>query len=568
MLLPIDFVDDACRISLTREACGGPHNSRKLLPRDDSTQLAQFIGFNRNNNSVDHWRELWNPVVLLGGAGTIGVVAAQWPMTRRVLGPWCLLALFLALTSWSDAGDANLTRGVFTISIAWGLLLIVAQWPQRLSDFEQHEPRSLMSLPLHLVLLAGFCLTASAGDLVTLFLGLQLVVFGAAVVTSEVHTSPTRERGITGITPRWRVGLVSVDAVLAGLLLLGFVLLIAITGSTRVETIAEALRTSYLTRDAARSAIVGGGSRLLTLALVFVGTALSGYAFAAPFHPRGIDAVARASLSTAPSALLLPRAAALLVWLRLWPNTLTSSESTAQLLVGVLAGITLVVPLLQARLERNLVRQWTLLAVAQGGWLLLSITAWAFDRKTAPPSEAWPVIEWNLPNAAQAAWLWLLVDGVALIGLFGVLAYLQRRERRAEFLEDLQGLTKFEPLAAVCAAVCLLSLTGVPLLAGFWSRLFVGMAAMDVRGEWGPAQLLVPHTGLMALTALAALSSVWSASIAGRAVWTMFFGLPLGQPRPTGASSSLFVAVLASLMLLGCGLLPGPLLSWLCAPLD
>jgi hypothetical protein len=48
----------------------------------------------------------------------------------------------------------------------------------------------------------------------------------------------------------------------------------------------------------------------------------------------------------------------------------------------------------------------------------------------------------------------------------------------------------------------------------------------------------------------------------------MFFGLPLGQPRPTGASSSLFVAVLASLMLLGCGLLPGPLLSWLCAPLE
>ena len=539
-----------------------------LLPQDDSTQPAQVIGFNRNNNSVDHWRELWNPVVLLGGAGTIGVVAGQWPMTRRLLGPWCLLALFLALTSWSDAGDANLTRGVFAISIAWGLLLIVAQWPQRLSDLEQHEPRSLMSLPLHLVLLAGLCLTASAGDVVTLFLGLQLVVFGAAVVTSEVHKSPTRERGITGITPRLRVGLVSVNAVLAGLLLLGFVLLTAITGSTRVETIAEALQTSYLTRDAARSAIVGGGSRLLTLALAFVGTALSGYAFAVPFHPRGVDAVARASLSTAPSALLLPRAAALLVWLRLWPSTLTTSEATAQLLVGVLAGITFVVPLLQARLERNLVRQWTLLAVAQGGWLLLSIAARAVDRKPAPPSEAWPVIEWNLPNAAQAAWLWLLVDGVALIGLFGVLAYLRRRDRRAEFLEDLQGLTKFEPLAAVCAAVCLLSLTGVPLLAGFWSRLFVGMAAMDVRGEWGPAQLLVPHTGLMALTALAALSSVWSVSIAGRSVWTMFFGLPLGQPRPAGASSSLFVAVLASLMLLGCGLLPGPLLSWLCAPLD
>ena len=501
---------------------------------------------------MNHWHEFWNPVVLLGGAGAIGVVATRWPIARRVIGPWCLLALFLAITSWSDASDTNLTRGVFAISVAWGLLLIVAQWPHFSDTDEPRRLQLLMSLPLHLVLLSGLCLTASAGNLVTLFLGLQLVSVGATVVTSDSAFD--------------RSGLSRVNAVLAGLLLFGFVLLVAITGSTRVDTIAEALRTSYQTYDAARSAIAGGGSRLLTLSIAFVGTALSGYAFAAPFHPRGVDAVARASLSTAPSALLLPRAAAVLVCLRLWPGTLTSSESSAQLLVGVLAGVTLIVPLLQARLERNLVRQWTLLAVAQGGWLLLSIAAWAFDRRPTGPSEVWPVVEWNLPNAAQAAWLWLLMDGIAFIGLFGVLAYLRRRERPAEFLEDLQGLWCFEPLAAGCAAVCLLSLTGTPLLAGFWSRLFVALSAMDVRGEWGPPQLLVPHIGLNALTALAALSSVWSASIAGRSVWTMFFGLPLGQPRPTGASSSLFVAVLASLMLLGCGLLPGPLLSWLCAP--
>ncbi len=545
-----------------------------LPPHDESTQPAQNIGLGGNDNSVDHWRELWNPVVLLGGAGTIGVVAAQWPKMRGLLGPWCLLAMLLALLSWSDAGDANLTRGVFAISMAWGLLLIVAQWPQRVTESEQGDSRKLMILPLSLVLLAGLGLTASAGDVATLFMGLQLIVFGAAVVASTTHTSPTRERGgldgeraSEGI-PRWRVGLVSVDAVLSGLLLLGFVLLIAVTGSTRVDTIAEALHTSYLTRDAARSAIAGGGSRLLTLAITFIGVALSGYAFAAPFHPRVVDAVERASLSTAPTTLLLPRVAALLVWLRLWPSTLTASESTAQLLVGVLAGVTFVLPLLQARIERNLVRQWTLLAVAQGGWLLLSIAAWSFDRKPVGPSEAWPVVEWNLPNAAQSVWFWLLFDGVAVIGLFGALAFLRRRERRAEFLEDLQGLSKYEPIAAVCSTICLLSLVGVPLLAGFWSRLFVALAAMEVRGEWGPAQLLVPHIGLLTLTALAAVSSVWSASIAGRSVWTMFFGLPLGQPRPAGASSSLFVAVLASLMLLGCGLLPGPLLSWLCAPLE
>ena len=89
---------------------------------------------------------------------------------------------------------------------------------------------------------------------------------------------------------------------------------------------------------------------------------------------------------------------------------------------------------------------------------------------------------------------------------------------------------------------------------------------MNVRGEWGPPALLVPHAGLLLLTAFMALSAVWSASIAMRSVWMMLFGLPLGQPRSVGAVSSLFSAVLASVILIGCGVLPGPLLSWLCAP--
>jgi NADH:ubiquinone oxidoreductase subunit 2 (subunit N) len=204
--------------------------------------------------------------------------------------------------------------------------------------------------------------------------------------------------------------------------------------------------------------------------------------------------------------------------------------------------------------------------VAQGGWLLLAITAWSFPKKPASDVNSRLLVEWNLPTAAQAAWLLLLLEGVAVIGLSGVLAYLRRRERAVEFVDDLRGLVHFEPIAPVCATVGLLSLSGLPLLAGFWSRLLVALAAMNVRGEWGPPALLIPHTGLLLLTAFLTLSTVWSASIALRSVWTMWFGLPLGQPRPAGAVSSLFSAVLASMLLFGCGVLPGPLLSWLCAP--
>ena len=505
---------------------------------------------------MQDWRDLWNPVAILGGAGTLGLIASSWPAARRGIAPGCLLALLLAALSWSDAGSDDLTRATFTVSLIWGALLTALHW----SDERE------CALPLQLVLLAGLCLMSRAGDVVTLFLGLQIVSLGAGALRSPRGQSAQDDQ----FPLMW-------------LLLLGGLLLVAVTGSTRLETIHEALQTSYVNRT---TAIAGGASRVLTLSVIFIGTALAGYAVCVPFHFSFVSG----SLNRKPQActtsstdddffqpdahacglrlneLLLPRAASLLAWVKLWPGTITASESTAQLLIGVLAAITAVVPLLHARVERHLVKQWWLLAVAQGGWLLLAIGAWSFQKKAAAINSAWPVVEWNLPTAAQAAWLLLLLDGVAVIGLCGVLAYLRRRERPVEFADDLRGLFHFEPIAAVCASVCLLSLSGLPLLAGFWSRLLIALAAMNVRGDWGPPGLLIPHAGLLLLTAFLALSAVWSASIALCSVWTMLFGLPLGQPRPAGAVSSLFSAVLASVILIGCGVLPGPLLSWLCAP--
>ncbi len=506
------------------------------------------------------WRDLWNPVAVLGGAGTVGLIASSWPVARRGIAPGCLLALLLAALSWNDSASDDLARATFTVSLIWGALLTALHW----SDEREN------ALPLQLVLLAGLCLMSQAGDVVTLFLGLQIASLGGSVL-SLPRGRPAR----TGQFP------------LMWLLLLGGLLLVAVTGSTRLDTIHEALQTSYVNRASAGFAIAGGGSRVLTLSVIFIGTALAGYAVCVPFHfarhdvqasgaasgPRWLAGIETTGGLTPPRSPdfthtndLFARAAALLAWVKLWPGTITATESTAQLLIGVLAAITAVVPLLQARVERHLVKQWWLLAVAQGGWLLLAIGAWSFVKKAAAFNPAWPVVEWNLPTAAQAAWLLLLLDGVAVIGLCGVLAYLHRRERPVAFVDDLRGLFHFEPIAAVCASVCLLSLSGLPLLAGFWSRLFVALAAMNVRGDWGPPGLLISHAGLLLLTAFLALSAVWSASIAMRSVWTMLFGLPLGQPRPAGAVSSLFSAVLASVILIGCGVLPGPLLSWLCAP--
>lgn len=502
-------------------------------------------------------QELWSPSGILAVAGSIGLIASAWPKTQRWVAWSCMLALWPALWSSTDFGADDLSRGAIMVSLIWAALLVVLHWPNVRERGSLVDPSGSRDLPLQFVLLAGLCLMAQAGDVVTLFLGLQLVTVGTRMLMSS--DGPIDE----------------LQSPLPWLLLLGFMLLVAVTGATRIETISEALRTSYVHQNAANYKIAGGGSRLLTLSVILIGTALAGYAVSVPFHfqffvpPSGEDRDKdhlKVGLRTDATALWLPRAAVLIAWVKLWPATIIAAEPTAQLLVGVLAAITSIVPLLQARVERSLVRQWMLLAIAQGGWLLLAVAVRAFESTGPAAKPAMLIVEWNLPSATQAAWLLLLMDGVALIGLSGVLTFLRRRERPVEFLDDLRGLLHAEPIAAVCASVCLLSLSGLPLLAGFWSRLFLALDAMNVRGEWGPPHLMIPHNGLLLLTAVLVLSTVWSASIAMRSVWTMTFGLPLGQPRPTGSVSSLFAAVLASMILIGCGVLPGPLLSWLCSP--
>ena len=500
---------------------------------------------------MDTLLDLWSPAGILAVTGTIGLIASAWPATRRWVAWWCLLALVPAFWSSANFVVDDVSRGAVTVSLIWAALLVVLHWPNAVTSASSAESPSSRDLPLQFVLLAGLCLMAESGDVVTLFLGLQLIAMGTRALTSADRAA---------VCP-----IDEAQSPLPWLLLLGFVLLVAVTGATRIETIAEALRLSYVPQDATNYKIAGGGSRMLTLSVILIGTSLAGYAVCAPFHFVSARIKALGS-ETHPLLVWLSRAAVLIAWVKLWPATIIASELTAQILVGVLAAIASVVPLLQARIERSLVRQWTLLAVAQGGWLLLAIAVRAFESTVPGADSARLVVEWNLPSATQAGWLLLLTDGVALIGLCGVLTYLRRRERPVDFVDDLRGLLRSEPIAAVCASVCLLSLSGMPLLAGFWSRLFLVLDAMNVRGEWGPPHLMIPHNGLLLLTAWLALSTVWSASIAMRSVGTMLFGLPLSSPRPRGSVSSLFAAVLASMILIGCGVLPGPLLSWLCSP--
>ena len=164
--------------------------------------------------------------------------------------------------------------------------------------------------------------------------------------------------------------------------------------------------------------------------------------------------------------------------------------------------------------------------------------------------------------SAVAGFFYLGSYLVAMVGLFAVLCYLARRTREIEYVEDLRGLIRGEPVAALCAAVCSMSLAGLPPLPMFWGNLMlVVSAATAPSGSEGDFQRFGDSyfvlLGLAALGCLLLVAAYW------RLVSAMFLSMPIGQPQPAGGETALAAAVLAAMLTLGLGLFPAPLLEHL-----
>jgi NADH-quinone oxidoreductase subunit N len=240
----------------------------------------------------------------------------------------------------------------------------------------------------------------------------------------------------------------------AAFLLFGFSLLYGLTGSIELPEIAQELARE-------------GMSPLLAVALVMILAAFGFKAAAAPFHLWAPDAYQGAP---APSAALIASASKLaglvLFWRLLWPGLHGVSGQLTELqrghwgwmaIVGVLAAASMLLGNLAALAQSNVRRLLAYSAIAHAGVLLLGVIV----AKDAPA-----------PLLYYAA-----TYGIATVGAFGVIGVLDRNGG-CQRLDDLAGLSARSPLLAACLMVFILSLAGIPPLAGFFGKFYVFAAAL------------------------------------------------------------------------------------------
>ncbi len=305
----------------------------------------------------------------------------------------------------------------------------------------------------------GFTLMAAASNLLTVFLALELASLSLYILAGFNKTSP---ESAEAALKYYLFG-----GMAAAFLLFGFSLLYGLTGSIHLNQIAVQLA-------------IQGQPPLMIVALVMILVAFGFKAAAAPFHLWAPDVYQGAP---APAAALIASAsklAGLVLFTRLlWPGLGGAVGTVAHVpvtvgwapVVALLALASLLLGNLGALAQTNVRRLLAYSAIAHAGILLLGVIA--AGRIGLGP-----------------LFYYAATYGLATVGAFGVIAALES-SGPVQKLTDLAGLFRRSPLLAGCLAVFVLSLAGIPPLAGFFAKFAVFASVLRLGGVAGPAGWLV-----------------------------------------------------------------------------
>src|SRR5580658_4968597 len=365
---------------------------------------------------------------------------------------------------------------------------------------------------LALSALLGIFVLVSANRLLTIYLGVELLALSVYALVAFDRDS--------GVSAEAAMKYFVLGAIASGALLYGMSLIYGLTGTLRLDAIAERLQNPL--------------DPGIILGLVFIVVAVAFKLGAVPFHMWLPDVYEGAPTSVTLFIGTAPKIAYFALTLRLLAQGLSGSTAEWTQMLAVLAVLTLLLGNLVALVQTNIKRLLAYSTIANVGYILLGFVA-------------------GIPDGYAAALYYTLVYVLTVLGAFGVILLAGAKGFEADRLEDYKGLHRRDPLLAATMLVLMFSLAGVPPFVGFWAKLRIFQALWESHHLW--------------LVIVAAAMSVVGAYYYLRIIKLMYFDDPAGAQPPTtrelGLRLTLSVNAAAVLVL---GLLPGPLLD-LCARL-
>ena len=354
----------------------------------------------------------------------------------------------------------------------------------------------------------GGLVLISAGSLITLYLGLELMSLCLYAMVAFDRES--------GIAAESAIKYFVLGSMASGTLLYGMSIVYGVAGSLELAAIANGVQNGL-------GANVG---LIFGLAFVIVGV---GFKFGAvPFHMWIPDVYEGSPTSVTVFIGTASKLAAFALAMRLLPEAMGGAQPDWSQMLVVLSVLSMAVGNLVAIAQTNLKRMLAYSTISHIGYILLGILA-------------------GTPQGYQAAMFYMLSYVIVAAGAFGMILLLARQGFEADKLVDFKGLNQRSPWFAGMMAILMFSLAGLPPFIGFWAKLGVIQAVLGVNMTW--------------LGVLAVLFSVVGAFFYLRIVKLMYFDEPTDRSILGGSMLMRTVLSANALLVFGLGVVPGTLLE-------
>jgi NADH-quinone oxidoreductase subunit N len=361
--------------------------------------------------------------------------------------------------------------------------------------------------------ITGAMIVAGSTDLLLLFVGLELMVLPGYMLAGFARRDPYSTEGA--------IKYFLLGSFSSAILLFGLAYVWGLTGTTRVDGVAAALQTAF-----AHGSIQPG----LAMGLAFMTVGVAFKMAAVPFHYWTPDAYQGSPTPVTAYLSVGPKIGAFAIALRLFVGALGPLKADWLPVVILLAAATMTLGNLVAITQDNVKRMLAYSSIAHTGYILVGLAAYAGGQQTGISAILFYGAAYTFMN----------------MGAFAVIAALQRRPGVSSQISSFAGLGRRDPWLGALMALFLLSLTGIPPLAGFWAKAYVILAAVQA-GGW-----------LTVLAILAMLNAAAAAFYYLRVVVYMYMREPVGETTPS-TPGRLFKTGLAvtSMATLAFGFFPG-----------
>jgi NADH-quinone oxidoreductase subunit N len=398
-----------------------------------------------------------NAVYILSGLGLFSLLSEIFNF-RKILFPVVLIGLLasgaVVIMDWntSQSHFSNmLTFDNYAVAFSAVISFIAFLWFMMSRDYFENNTHVTDHFALVLFSLVGAVFMVSYTNLAMLFLGIEILSISLYILAGS------KMKDLSSNEASFKYFLMGSFA--TGFLLFGIALIYGVTGSFDLPTIANAVKSATGTF----TALLYAGILLLIVGLAFKISAVP-FHFWAPDVYEGAPTVVTAFMST------IVKIAAFAGFFRLFSMCFASVSSQWIDVIEVITILTLVVANITAVYQNSVKRMLAFSSVAHAGYMLITLV--------------------SLNEISDNAILYYVISyASASIAAFAVLHNVAFENENAS-VEAFNGLVKKDPFITIAMTIALLSLAGIPPLAGFFAKYYIFTVAVE-SGYFGLVLLAV-----------------------------------------------------------------------------